>query len=46
MTLALPLFLIAALLLLPSAEGAVIGFAEARGVIRNPAPASADDKSA
>jgi uncharacterized protein (DUF983 family) len=37
MTLALPLFLIATLLLLPFAKGAVIGFAWARGVTRNPA---------
>ena len=37
MALALPLFLIATLLLLPFAKGAVIGFAWARGVTRNPA---------
>jgi uncharacterized protein (DUF983 family) len=34
MTLALPLFLIATLLLLPFAKGGVIGFAWARGVTR------------
>jgi uncharacterized protein (DUF983 family) len=37
MALALPLFLLATLLLLPFAKGAVIGFAWARGVTRNPA---------
>ena len=45
MTLALPLFLIATLVLLPFAKGAVIGFAWARGVIRNPAAASVKDDS-
>jgi len=37
MMVALPLFLIATLLLLPFAKGGVIGFAWARGVTRNPA---------
>jgi len=40
MALALPLFLMATLLLLPFAKGAVIGFAWARGVTRNPAATS------
>jgi uncharacterized protein (DUF983 family) len=40
MTLALPLFAIATLLLLPVAKGAVIGFAWARGVTRNPTAVS------
>ncbi len=40
MGIALPLFLIAMLVLLPFAKGAVIGFAWARGVTRNPAAAS------
>ncbi len=43
MTLALPLFLMATLLVLPFAKGGVIGFAWARGVTRNPAAASDDD---
>ncbi len=34
--LAIPIFLIATLLILPFAKGAVIGFAWARGVTRNP----------
>lgn len=40
MSLALPVFLIATLLSLPFAKGAVIGFAWARGVTRGPAAAS------
>jgi uncharacterized protein (DUF983 family) len=36
MALAIPIFLVATLLLLPFAKGAVIGFAWARGVVRNP----------
>ena len=42
MAVALPLFLIATLLVLPFAKGAVIGFACARGVTRNPASALDD----
>ena len=43
MTLAIPIFLLVTLLLLPFAKGAVIGFACARGVTRNPAAATGDD---
>ena len=39
MLVALPLFLLATLVVLPFAKGAVIGFAWARGVTRNPASA-------
>jgi uncharacterized protein (DUF983 family) len=38
MTVAIPIFLVATLLLLPFAKGGVIGFAWAFGVVRNPAP--------
>ena len=37
MTVAIPIFLVATLLLLPFAKGGVIGFAWAFGVVRNPA---------
>ena len=40
MGLAIPVFTIATLALLPFAKGAVIGFAWARGVVRNPAAAT------
>ena len=40
MAVAIPIFLVATLLLLPFAKGAVIGFAWARGVVRNPEAAT------
>ena len=43
MAIAIPIFAIATLALLPFAKGAVIGFAWARGVVRNPAAATAGD---
>lgn len=41
--LAIPIFLIATLALLPFAKGAVIGFAWSRGVVRNPVAALEND---
>lgn len=43
MGLAIPIFLVATLALLPFAKGAVIGFAWSRGVVRNPAAAAGSD---
>ena len=42
MAVAIPIFLVATLLLLPFAKGGVIGFAWAFGVVRNPAAANGD----
>lgn len=42
MALAIPIFLVATLLLLPFAKGAVIGFAWARGVVRGPGAVSGE----
>ena len=42
MAIAIPIFAIATLALLPFAKGAVIGFAWARGVVRNPGAAPVD----
>lgn len=41
---AVPIFALATLVLLPFAKGAVIGFAWSRGVVRNPAAATASDE--
>jgi uncharacterized protein (DUF983 family) len=46
MVVALPVFLLVTLLVLPFAKGAVIGFAWSRGVTLNPAAASAGEDSA
>jgi uncharacterized protein (DUF983 family) len=43
MAVAIPIFLISTLLLLPFAKGGVIGFAWAFGVVRNPAAAAETD---
>ena len=44
MGLAIPIFAAVTLLVLPFAKGAVIGFAWARGVVRNPTSALASDE--
>ncbi len=43
MAVAIPIFLVATLVLLPFAKGGVIGFAWAFGVVRNPASGTNDD---
>jgi uncharacterized protein (DUF983 family) len=42
MAVAIPIFLVATLLLLPFVKGMVIGFAWARGVVRNPSAATGE----